>query len=125
MLTQSLPGGIPAAGASVQQVMAFVDREGGAFLQQWSGLFVAEDESGGRVCFFYPILSPCTVKPEWVRESLVEIKKPIGELALQASFTALPTLDGNDGALVSLLSQLFSSDQRRGLLSISALPTLP
>ncbi len=100
VLTQSLPGGIPAAGASVQQVMAFVDREGGAFLQQWSGLFVAEDESGGRVCFFYPILSPCTVKPEWVRESLVEIKKPLGELALQASFTALPTLDGNDGALV-------------------------
>jgi len=100
VLTQALPGGIPAAGASVQQVMAFVDREGGAFLQQWSGLFVAEDESGGRVCFFYPILSPCTVKSEWVRESLVEIKKPIGELALQASFTALPTLDGNDGALV-------------------------
>ncbi|HLX83330.1 MAG TPA: hypothetical protein VKR59_05510 [Terriglobales bacterium] len=100
VLTQALPGGTPAAGASVQQVMTFVDREGGAFLQQWSGLFVADDESGGRVCFFYPILSPCTVKPEWVRESLVEIKKPLGELALQASFTALPTLDGNDGALV-------------------------
>src|SRR5208282_6012815 len=52
LLTQSLPGGVPAAGASVQQVIAFVDREGGSFLQQWSGLFVAEDESGGRVCFF-------------------------------------------------------------------------
>jgi hypothetical protein len=84
----------------VQQVMAFVDREGGAFLQQWSGLFVAEDESGGRVCFFYPILSPCTAKAEWARESLVEIQKPIGELALQASFAALPTVDINDGAMV-------------------------
>jgi hypothetical protein len=100
MLTQALPGGVPAAGASVQQVMAFVDREGGAFLQQWSGLFVAEDESGGRVCFFYPILSPCTAKAEWARESLVEIQKPIGELALQASFAALPTVDINDGAMV-------------------------
>ena len=100
LLTQALPGGMPAAGASVQKVMAFVDREGGAFLQQWSGLFVAEEESGGRVCFFYPILSPCTAKPEWARESLIEIQKPIGELALQASFTALPTVDGNDGALV-------------------------
>jgi hypothetical protein len=100
LLTQALPGGVPATGASVQQVMAFVDREGGAFLQQWSGLFVAEDESGGRVCFFYPILSPCTVKAEWARESLVEIQKPIGELALQASFTALPTVDINDGAVV-------------------------
>jgi len=100
LLTQALPGGVPAAGASVQQVIAFVDREGGSFLQQWSGLFVAEDESGGRVCFFYPILSPCTVKSEWARESLVTIQKPIGELALQASFVALPTLDSNDGAVV-------------------------
>jgi hypothetical protein len=100
LLRQALPGGAPAAGASVQRVIAFVDREGGSFLQQWSGLFVAEDESGGRVCFFYPILSPCTVKPEWVRESLVTIQKPIGELALRASFAALPTLDGNDGEVV-------------------------
>jgi len=100
LLTQALPGGAPASGASVQKVMAFVDREGGAFLQQWSGLFVAEEESGGRVCFFYPVLSPCTVKPEWARESLIEIQKPIAELALQASFTALPTVDSNDGAVV-------------------------
>jgi len=100
LLTQALPGGIPATGASVQKVMAFVDREGGAFLQQWSGLFVAEEESGGRVFFFYPILRPCTAKREWARESPIEIQKPIGELALQASFTALPTVDGNDGALV-------------------------
>jgi len=100
LLTQALPGGIPATGASVQKVIAFVDREGGSFLQQWSGLFVAEEESGGRVCFFYPILSPCTPKAEWARESLIEIQKPIGQLALQASFAALPTLDGNDGAVV-------------------------
>jgi hypothetical protein len=100
LLTQALPGGVPAAGAAVQKAMAFVDREGGAFLQQWSGLFVAEEESGGRVCFFYPSLSPCTVKAEWERESLTTIQKPIGGLALRASFTALPTVDGNDGAVV-------------------------
>jgi len=100
LLAQALPGGVPAAGASVQQVIAFVDREGGAFLQQWSALFVAEEESGGRLCFYYPILSPCTAKPQWARETLVEIKKPIAELALQASFTALPTVDINDGAVV-------------------------
>ena len=100
LLAQALPGGAPAVGASVQQVMAFVDREGGAFLQQWSGLFVADEESGGRVCFFYPILSPCTVKAEWTRESVIEIQKPIGELALRAAFSALPTVDCNDGAVV-------------------------
>jgi len=39
-------------------VVAFVDREGGSFFQEWSALFVAEQESGGRVCFYYPRLSP-------------------------------------------------------------------
>jgi hypothetical protein len=100
LLAQALPGGTPLSGAAVQKVSAFVDREGGAFLQQWSGLFVAEEESGGRVCFFYPMLSPYTAKAEWARESVVEIQKPIGELSLPASFVALPTVDDNDGALV-------------------------
>ena len=100
VLAQALPGGPPLAGASIQKVTAFVDREGGAFLQQWSGLFVAEDESGGRVCFYYPILSPCTVRADWVKESLVEIQKPIGQMALHASFISLATVDGNDSAVV-------------------------
>lgn len=100
LLAQPLPGGAPAATASAQKVMAFVDREGGAFLQQWSGLFVMEEESGGRVCLFYPYLSPCTTKAAWERESRAEIQKPIGLLALRAAFTALPTTDGNDGAMV-------------------------
>jgi hypothetical protein len=100
VLAQALPGGAPAAGASVQKVVAFVDREGGKFLQAWSGLFVMEEESGGRVCFYYPILSPATPKPEWAREKLVEIAKPIGGLALPASFIALPTVDDNDSAVV-------------------------
>ncbi|MGB8012379.1 MAG: hypothetical protein WCF68_12230 [Terriglobales bacterium] len=110
LLTQPLPGGTPATGSSVQRVVAFVDRDGGAFLQQWSGLFVAQDESGGRVCFFYPILSPCTVKTEWQREGFIEIQKPIGELALLASFTALPTIDGNDGAVVLCYRSYFPAD---------------
>jgi len=110
LLAQALPGGPPAAGASVQQVMAFVDREGGAFLQQWSALFATEEESGGRVCFYYPLLSPCTTKLTYDREALVEIKKPIGELALQASFVALPTVDVNDGALVLCYRSYFPAN---------------
>jgi hypothetical protein len=58
LLAQPLLGGAPAAGASAQIVIAFVDREGGSFFQEWSALFVAEEESGGRVCFYYPRLSP-------------------------------------------------------------------
>lgn len=100
LLEQALPGGTPASGAAVQKVTAFVDREGGAFLQQWSGLFVEEEESGGRVCFYYPRLSPCTSGAVWERERRAEIEKPIGILGLRASFTALPTVDDNDGAVV-------------------------
>jgi hypothetical protein len=58
VLTQPLLAGIPASGASAQNVVAFVDREGGSFFQEWSALFVIEPESGGRVCFYYPRLSP-------------------------------------------------------------------
>jgi hypothetical protein len=62
-LAQPLPGGAPATGAGAQRIVAFVDREGGSFFQEWSGLFVAEEESGGRVCLYYPRLSPTTVVP--------------------------------------------------------------
>ena len=58
VLGQPLLGGAPAAGDRRQEVVAFVDREGGAFFQEWSALFVAEEESGGRMCFYYPRLSP-------------------------------------------------------------------
>jgi hypothetical protein len=58
ILAQALLAGAPATGASAQVVIAFVDREGGSFFQEWSALFVAEGESGGRVCFYYPRLSP-------------------------------------------------------------------
>jgi hypothetical protein len=58
ILAQPLLAGAPLTGASAQVVAAFVDREGGSFFQEWSALFVAEPESGGRVCFYYPRLSP-------------------------------------------------------------------
>ena len=58
ILGQPLLAGVPAEGASAQVVAAFVDREGGSFFQEWSAVFVAEAESGGRVCFYYPRLSP-------------------------------------------------------------------
>lgn len=57
ILAQSLIAGTPA-GSSAQVVTAFVDRDGGSFFQEWSALFVVEAESGGRVCFYYPRLSP-------------------------------------------------------------------
>ena len=117
LLAQPLLGGAPAPGAGVQKVVAFVDREGGAFFQEWSALFVAEDESGGRVCFHYPRLSPTTsiqtsmrlglnasaqsgFAKVFQRETEVEIASPIASLALRAAFQAMPHTDENDGQTV-------------------------
>jgi len=101
LLTQPLLGGAPAAGASAQIVVAFVDREGGSFFQEWSALFVAEEESGGRACFYYPRLSPGMEKTtKAAREQLTGFSKPLSMLALRASFLALPSTDTNDGQQV-------------------------
>jgi len=100
VLEQALLGGTPAAGASVQKVMAFVDREGGVFFQEWSALFVAQEDSGGRVCFFYPRLSASKTAGKAVREEFAEFAKPLSVISLRASFLALPYVDGNDGQSV-------------------------
>jgi hypothetical protein len=105
LLAQPLPGGAPAAGVGAQKVVAFVDREGGSFFQEWSGLFVAEEESGGRVCFFYPRLSPTTLTGAgashgFQREEEVQVVKPIAAIALRAAFVALPHIDENNSQVV-------------------------
>ena len=102
LLEQPLLGGVPPAGASAQVVVAFVDREGGSFFQEWSALFVAEEESGGRVCFYYPRLSsnPGLGDGKFVREEFSVIEKPCSAISLRASFMALPINDANDGQAV-------------------------
>jgi len=126
LLAQPLLGGVPPAGASAQVVVAFVDREGGSFFQEWSALFVAEEESGGRVCFYYPQLSPNpgaaggaslgsvlkgsgtvgatkgmrNAAGRFVREEFTPIAPPLSALSLRASFLALPNTDPNDGQTV-------------------------
>ncbi|HVN18277.1 MAG TPA: hypothetical protein VMU05_05870 [Dongiaceae bacterium] len=100
LLAQPLVGGAPAMGASAQVVVGFVDREGGSFFQEWSGLFVAEEESGGRVCFYYPRLSAGKPAGKAVREDFAVIQKPLSAVSLRASFLALPYVDTNDGQTV-------------------------
>jgi hypothetical protein len=102
VLAQPLLAGAPATGASAQAVMAFVDREGGSFFQEWSALFVVEQESGGRVCFYYPRLSPNPGSAsgsagKFLREEFTSIVKPLETVSLRASFLALPFTDVNDG----------------------------
>jgi hypothetical protein len=107
LLSQPLIGGAPPAGANAQKVIAFVDREGGSFFQEWSAVFVMDADAGGRVCFHYPWLSATTsvrtsqsgsaAAKVFGREESVTVEKPIAALALHAAFEALPVVDGNDG----------------------------
>jgi hypothetical protein len=107
LLAQPLLGGVPASGSGVQKVVAFVDREGGAFFQEWSALFIAGDASGGRICFHYPRLSPATtvlastsnVPLPFAREQTIEVAKPTVAVTLHAAFIALPHTDENDGQI--------------------------
>jgi len=116
LLAQPLLAGVPA-GASAQAVVAFVDREGGSFFQEWSALFVVEQESGGRVCFYYPRLSPnpgtaskslasaansgaSGAAGTFLREEFLTIAKPLSSVLLRASFLAMPYTDPNDGQTV-------------------------
>jgi hypothetical protein len=57
-LAEPLPGGAPAAGAKVQALTGFVDREGGSFYQEWSALFALQGSQGERVYFHYPRVQP-------------------------------------------------------------------
>ena len=99
LLAQPLLGGAPPSGAGTQRVVAFVDREGGSFFFEWSALFVAEEDSGGRLCFYYPRLSPQRAG-QFLQEEQVEISKPLSAMALRASFLALAGTDANDNAPV-------------------------
>jgi hypothetical protein len=99
LLAQALLGGVPPAGASAQKIKAFADREGGSFFQEWSALFVVQEESGGRICFYYPRLSPTrtTSANGYQSETTVALHGELAGTALHAAFLAMPHLDENDG----------------------------
>lgn len=94
-LAQNLIGRI-STGMGVQKVVAFVDREGGSYFQEWSALFVMPSDSGGRICFYYPRLQPF----QSTSENRQEWAGSIFNTTLRASLRALPTTDSNDGETV-------------------------
>jgi len=97
ILAQPLMGGAPAAGTKLQALTGFVDREGGAFYQEWSALFVMQGSQGERIFFHYPRLQTM-VNAE---ESSIPLssKNPGGQarVLLNAQFLALPVTDPLDG----------------------------
>jgi hypothetical protein len=95
-LESPLLGGAPAAGLGVQQVIGFVDREGGSFFQEWSALFAAQGEQGDWIFYHYPRLQAM----QGSAETVTKLADPLQWVHLDAQFRALPVTDANDGAQV-------------------------
>ena len=104
-LSQRLIGSAQT-GMGVQNVAAFVDREGGSFFQEWSGLFVIPSDAGGRICIYYPRLQPCQSTGEDRREWAA----PFFNTMSHASLRALPTTDANDGETVLCYRSYFPTE---------------
>ena len=99
-LASPLPGGAPAAGAKLQAVMGFVDREGGAFYQEWSELFAVEGRQGERIYFHYPRLQAMTGAEEASIPLDAKHKGGLERLLLKGTFLAMPVTDPLDGERV-------------------------
>jgi hypothetical protein len=99
-LAEPLPGGAPATGAKAQTAVAFVDREGGSFYQEWSALFVMQASQGERIFFYYPRLQTMSGAEEVVNP--LNGKNPAGQsrVLLKGQFLALPVTDPLDGERV-------------------------
>lgn len=102
-LAEPLPGGAPAVpGTSpmkAQAAVGFVDREGGSFFQEWSGLFVMEGAQGERIFYYYPRLQAIGGAAE--TGSLLQAKgSTLERVLLTGTWRALPVTDGIDGERV-------------------------
>lgn len=100
ILAQPLPGGAPAAGAKVQAITGFVDREGGSFYHEWSGLFVMDGSQGDRVFIHYPRLQTMCGAEELIAPLDSKHKGGLARILLKGQFVALPIADPLDGERV-------------------------
>lgn len=91
-----LLAGAPTSGMQMSSVVGFVDREGGSFFQEWSGLFVMDGEQGDRVIYHYPRLQAMQGSAEMVEV----LAGPLERVKLAGAFRALPVKDANDGEAV-------------------------
>ena len=99
-LAEALPGGVPVAGAKVQGVTGFVDREGGSFYQEWSALFALEGAQGERIFFHYPRLQTMCGAEETMQLLDARNKGGQARVLLRGKFLALPVTDPLDGERV-------------------------
>ena len=99
-LAEPLPGGAPSAGAKLQTVTGFVDREGGSFYQEWSALFVMQGSQGERIFFHYPRLQAISGAEEAISPLNGKNQNGQSRVLLKGQFLALPVSDPLDGERV-------------------------
>ena len=90
-------GRTPAAGAKLQAISGFVDREGGSFYQEWSALFVMQGSQGERIFFHYPRLQSMAGAEEQPIPLDNKQKGGPQRMLLKGRFLALPVTDSLDG----------------------------
>jgi hypothetical protein len=104
-LAEALPGGAPVTGSGssemkAQAAVGFVDREGGSFFQEWSGLFVMEGGQGERIFFYYPRLQAMGSAAEVGNLLNGRQNSTLARVLLAGAFRALPVTDALDGERV-------------------------
>lgn len=99
-LASGLLGGTPAPGSKLQVLSGFVDREGGTFYQEWSGLFIQEGSQGERVAYYYPRLQSCIGASEGTETLDVKQRVGLSRILLKGEYLALPVTDPLDGERV-------------------------
>jgi hypothetical protein len=110
-LAEPLPGGAPTAGAKLQAVTGFVDREGGSFYQEWSALFVMQGSQGERIFFHYPRLQ--TIAGAEETSVLLDPTNSGGHarVILKGQYMALPVTDPLDGERVLCYRSFLPADK--------------
>ena len=91
-LAAPLPAGAPTTAMRLSRLSGFTGRTGGAFLPEWSALFVLDGVQGDRVLLHYPRLQPAGDAAREVCDTLapgVERWRP------SAKLRALPITDAN------------------------------
>lgn len=63
---------VPQAGSKVQKIKGFASREGGAYIADWSGLFLLDTLDGAQFAWYYPHLSTMQFRgfPTWAIENI-------------------------------------------------------
>ena len=109
-LAGPLLAGVPAGGMAVAKVLAFCDREGGSFFQEWSALFVVEGQQGERIAYYYPRLQ--AMMP--AAESAASLAAELDQLRLPGHYRALPVRDALDGEAIACYRAYVPSLQSNG-----------